>query len=156
MSESGICKGEMTTKSRRPQADKGQYFSASTHLSAAAWDHSDTLASSGGKISTCGICDNCLRDPASIITKDVTLEAWKCLRVLEEVARSDGRVTLANLVDLVRGLGGGLFGTVQQKGRKRKSSGEKANLDLDRITGGKLDMTKDASLNSSQPHRRSD
>ena len=127
-------------------ADTDQYFSASTHLSAAAWDNSDTLASSGGKISTCGICDNCLRDPASIVTKDATLEAWKCLKVLEEVDRSDGRVTLANLVDLVRGLGGGLFGTVQQKGRKRKSSGEKAGLDLEEIIGGKLDMSKDASL----------
>ncbi|ORX34459.1 P-loop containing nucleoside triphosphate hydrolase protein [Kockovaella imperatae] len=121
-----------------------KYFSASSHLSAAAWDHSDTLGASGGTVSTCGICDNCIRDPTSIITKDVTLDAWKCLKVLQNVSSNEGRVTLANLVELVRGLGGGAFGTMKQGKRgARKSSGEKASLDLESVAGGKVTLSKD-------------
>ena len=123
-----------------------QYFSASTHLSAAAWDNPDALGSSGGTITTCGICDNCLRHPASITTKDVTIESWICLKALEEIIHSGGRVTLANLSDLVRGLGGGSYGTLSEgKGRKRKSGGEKATLDLDEVAGGKVTLNKDVS-----------
>ena len=122
-----------------------QYFSASSHLSAAAWDHSDTLGStSGGTVSTCEICDNCTRDPASIITKDVTLDAWRCLKVLQEIDRNGGRITLSNLMDVVRGLGGGSYGLVQQgKGRKRKSSGETATLSVGEVASGKVELSKD-------------
>jgi ATP-dependent DNA helicase Q1 len=88
---------------------------------------------------TCGICDNCLRDPASIITRDVTVESWRILKVVEEVQREGGRVTLANLADLVRGLGGGSFAV---KSGKRKGT-EKGEMDVVDVAGGKVEMSKD-------------
>ena len=122
----------------------GQYFSASTQLSAAAWDNADALAASGGKITTCGICDNCVRDSASIVSKDVTFESWKILRVLQEVERSGGRVTISSLADLVRGLGGGSF-SVPTIGKRKRAEPEKGALDLERLIGGKITMSKDVS-----------
>ncbi|OCF37459.1 ATP-dependent DNA helicase [Kwoniella heveanensis BCC8398] len=122
-----------------------KYFSASAHLSASAWDHADTLSSSSGAISTCGICDNCRRSPDSIVKRDVTLETWKILKVAQMVQREGGRVTLANLADLVRGLGGGMFGLVgggEGMRGKRKTHGEKAQLDLEEV-GGKVTLGKD-------------
>ncbi|WVQ69090.1 uncharacterized protein L199_007303 [Kwoniella botswanensis] len=122
-----------------------KYFSASAHLSASAWDAPDALSSSSGSTSTCGICDNCLRDPSSIITKDVTVETWKILKVAQYVQNEGGRVTLANLSDLVRGLGGGLFGVVgggEGKKGKRKLNGEKEKVDLEDL-GGKITLGKD-------------
>jgi len=121
-----------------------QYFSTSTQLSAAAWDNPDALAASGGKITTCGICDNCVRDPASIITKDVTLESWKILTVLTEVVRSGGRVTLANLTGLARGLGGGGY-AIPAGGKRKRAEPEKANLDIDELIGEKISMNGDVS-----------
>nr|XP_019047349.1 ATP-dependent DNA helicase [Kwoniella bestiolae CBS 10118]OCF26279.1 ATP-dependent DNA helicase [Kwoniella bestiolae CBS 10118] len=121
------------------------YFSASAHLSASAWDAPDALLSSSGSTSTCGICDNCLRDPASILTKDVTVETWKILKVAQYVQNEGGRVTLANLSDLVRGLGGGMFGVVgggEGKKGKRKLNGEKEKVDLESL-GGKITLGKD-------------
>ncbi|WWD07841.1 hypothetical protein V865_005947 [Kwoniella europaea PYCC6329] len=122
-----------------------KYFSASAHLSASAWDAPDALSSSSGSTSTCEICDNCLRDPSSIITKDVTAETWKILKVAQYVQNEGGRVTLANLSDLVRGLGGGLFGVVgggEGKKGKRKLNGEKEKVDLEDL-GGKITLGKD-------------
>ncbi|KAK8846868.1 hypothetical protein IAR55_005958 [Kwoniella newhampshirensis] len=123
-----------------------RYFSASAHLSASAWDNADSLSSSGGSISTCGICDNCNRDPESIETRDVTLESWKILKIAQIVQSEGGRVTLANLGDLVRGLGGGTFGVVgggdESRKKKRKLSGEKGQLSMDEV-GGKVILGKD-------------
>ncbi|WWC87044.1 uncharacterized protein L201_001929 [Kwoniella dendrophila CBS 6074] len=122
-----------------------KYFSASAHLSASAWDAPDALSSSTGTTSTCGICDNCMRSPESIITKDVTVESWKIMKIAQFVQSEGGRVTLANLSDLVRGLGGGLFGVVgggEGKKGKRRLNGEKERVDLEAL-GGKITLSKD-------------
>lgn len=76
----------------------------------------------------------------------MTLESWKVLKVLEEVQSAGGRVTLANLADLVRGLGGGSFGVVDEgHGRKRKAklAAEKGSLDVQAIAGGKVELNKE-------------
>lgn len=126
-----------------------KYFSASAHLSTASWDNPTSLSSSDStstSTSPCGICDNCLRPASSISTRDVTLESWKILRIAQEVVKQSGRVTLPNLASLVRGLGGGSFGVVGggegKKGRKQKSTGEKAYLDIEDF-GGKVRMSAD-------------
>ncbi|KIR37776.1 ATP-dependent DNA helicase [Cryptococcus deuterogattii 99/473] len=126
-----------------------KYFSASAHLSTASWDNPTSLSSSDStstSTSPCGICDNCLRPASSISTRDVTLESWKILRIAQEVVKQSGRVTLPNLASLVRGLGGGSFGVVGggegKKGRKQKSTGEKAYLDIEEF-GGKVTMSAD-------------
>ena len=121
-----------------------QYFSASSSLSAAAWDSADTLAASGGAITPCGICDNCTRDPASVTVRNVTVEAWKTLKVIEAVVRKGGRATLANLADLVRGLGGGNFG-IPSSGKRKREEPEKSNLDLAELIDGKISLNKDVS-----------
>ena len=82
-----------------------------------------------------------------MITRDVSLEAWKILRVLNEVQKASGRVTLATLADLVRGLGGGNFAvaSAKGKGKRQAASGEKGSLDVDDIVGGKVTLNKEVS-----------
>ncbi|ORY27061.1 P-loop containing nucleoside triphosphate hydrolase protein [Naematelia encephala] len=122
-----------------------KYFSHSAHLSASAWDHSETLGSSStsSAISVCGICDNCTREPDSIVTMDVTLDAWRVLKVLQVVQREQGRLTIASLADLVRGLGGGTFAVIAEKGKKRGAADDKARVDLDSVCGGKVELNKE-------------
>ncbi|KAK4686598.1 hypothetical protein P7C73_g3531, partial [Tremellales sp. Uapishka_1] len=112
-----------------------KYFSASSHLSTSAWDHSDSLSSRSTSVVLCGVCDNCTRPAESIIDKDVTLESWKIIKILEKVKYQDGRVTLGTFSDLIRGLGGGTFGT---GGRK----GDKGKVDLVEV-GGKVGLNKE-------------
>jgi ATP-dependent DNA helicase Q1 len=80
----------------------------------------------------------------------VTIESWRILKILEMVQSAGGRVTLANLADLVRGLGGGTFGVVdeghgQGKKRKAKLGAEKGSLDVQGLTGGKVELNKEVS-----------
>lgn len=126
-----------------------KYFSASAHLSTASWDNPTSLSSSDSdstSTSPCEICDNCLRPPSSISTRDVTLESWKILRIAQEVVKQSGRVTLPNLASLTRGLGGGSFGVVGggegKKGKKQKSTGERGYIDIEEF-GGKVAMSAD-------------
>lgn len=65
--------------------------------------------------------------------------------MLEMVQREGGRVTLATLADLVRGLGGGSFAVAEGKGRKRKATGEKGSLNVEEVAGGKVALSKDVS-----------
>lgn len=66
--------------------------------------------------------------------------------MLKAVESEGGRVTLANLADLARGLAGGSFGVVdegQGKKRKTKMAAEKATLDVQVVAGGKVELNKD-------------
>lgn len=121
-----------------------KYFSTSAKLSANAWDNAATLnnTSAGGSLTTCGICDNCTRDESTIVTRDVTLDSWKILKVIGEVQKEGGKVTVAALGDLVRGLGGTSF--LVAEGKKRKAT-EKVTLDIDELAGGKVLLNKDVS-----------
>jgi ATP-dependent DNA helicase Q1 len=148
----------------QPQADGqikfAKYFSTSAQLSANAWDNAADLASTdtgtgtgtgtstgggrgGGNVTTCGKCDNCLRDPETLQTRDVTLDAWKILHVAQYVNTHGGRLTASGLVDLARGLGGGKFAVMERTKRgKSRSSGE-GFLDLGGLVGDKVGMNKD-------------
>jgi ATP-dependent DNA helicase Q1 len=76
----------------------------------------------------------------------VSLDAWQILKVVQQVERHGGRVTLGMLADLIRGAGGGSFGVVSNN-RKGKGTGkEKIGLDLDEIAGGKVALSKDVSF----------
>ncbi len=107
-------------------------------LSAWSTDASESL-------SKCGHCDNCTRAPDALEKKDVTLDAWRVLKVVQTIQEEGGQVTVGMLADLVRGAGGAAFSVAQQGGgRKRKSlSKEKVGLDLDAIAGGKVSLGKD-------------
>jgi ATP-dependent DNA helicase Q1 len=123
-----------------------QYFSTSAQLSTNAWDHGDTLSgNNSGSVASCGSCDNCLRDPSSIITKDVTLETWRILKVVKEVERNSGRATLSNVSDLVRGLGSASYTGISAGGnsKKRKADPEKVSMDTASVAGGKVTLNKE-------------
>ena len=90
----------------------------------------------------CGHCDNCTRAPETIDRKDVTAEAWKILRVAEHVKENKGRVTLAQLAELARGVGKGEFGTSK---RASKSGSGKGTLDLQGLCGGPVVLSKEVS-----------
>jgi ATP-dependent DNA helicase Q1 len=70
----------------------------------------------------------------------VTILSWKILKVLQEVEKQDGRVTLNQLADLVRGWGGGQFGGEGAEGKKEKSKGK---IDLAELIGTKITLTKE-------------
>lgn len=131
-----------------------KYFSTSANLSANAWDNAATLDTStgGGSLTTCGSCDNCTRNEQTIAIRDVTLDSWKLLKVLDEVNREGGRATVGVLGELARGLGGGAFTTAEGKkgggefaaeGKKGKAAA-RCYIDLETV-GGKVKMTKDVS-----------
>ncbi|EIW68807.1 hypothetical protein TREMEDRAFT_12143, partial [Tremella mesenterica DSM 1558] len=125
-----------------------KYFATSSSLSTSAWDHPSSISNSTStsSVSPCGVCDNCSRPTSSIFTRNVTLETWQIIKVLDEVTAQGGRVTLSNLADLVRGLGGGSFGImIQGKKGKRRMGGEKEKLDLNEVAGGKVGLSKEAS-----------
>ncbi|KAG9048491.1 hypothetical protein FS837_012747 [Tulasnella sp. UAMH 9824] len=110
-----------------------EYFSAATSLSLSSWnDNGSTF------VDRCGHCDNCTRPPQSNVQQDVTLEAWKLCKILDEVHQSQGRLTIASLAALARGNGSGTFDTHEGgKGKRRKSKGE-ATIDLQTLCGGKI------------------
>lgn len=108
----------------------------------ASWttDETDALA-------RCGHCDNCTRPPESVDHRDVTVEAWQILKILEYVQRHDGRLTLNTLSDVARGAGGGGFEGGKGKGKKQA---EKQSIDLDDVAGGKINLSKDVSSPSAR------
>ncbi|KAG8954861.1 hypothetical protein FRC04_010344 [Tulasnella sp. 424] len=110
-----------------------EYFSAATSLSLSSWNGNGSTF-----VDRCGHCDNCTRPPESNVQQDVTLEAWKLCKVLDEVDGSRGRLTITTLAALARGNGGGTF-DVQEggKGKRRKSKAE-ATIDLHALCGGKI------------------
>ncbi|KAF9235619.1 P-loop containing nucleoside triphosphate hydrolase protein [Melanogaster broomeanus] len=111
-----------------------KYFSSSSDLSMASWTTEESNA-----MDRCGHCDNCTRAPETIEHKDVTIEAWQILKILEAVDAQGGRQTVAGMGDLARGLGGGSFET----GGKRKKTKERVQLDYDAVAGGKVGLSKD-------------
>jgi len=88
---------------------------------------------------SCGHCDNCLRVPDELETLDVTTDVWRSLKVMMEVSRSSGRVTLSGLADLVRGLGGGTFPLVG----KGQSVADRGRIDLQAVCEGKVTLNKE-------------
>ncbi|KZO97674.1 ATP-dependent DNA helicase [Calocera viscosa TUFC12733] len=116
-----------------------RYFSSSSDLSTAAWE--DPSAGPASSLAPCGHCDNCTRAPSTIARKDVSVQAWQLLRIVDAVCHEGGRVTVGILSDLARGLAGGAF-NVSSGGKKRKRT-EKAELDLEDVAGGKVELSKD-------------
>jgi ATP-dependent DNA helicase Q1 len=53
----------------------------------------------------CGHCDNCTRDPTSIIQSDVTLDAKRVLAVARTLYSRKIKVTAAQLAQAARGTG---------------------------------------------------
>ncbi|KAJ7630796.1 P-loop containing nucleoside triphosphate hydrolase protein [Roridomyces roridus] len=116
-----------------------KYFSHSSQLSMSSWTTEDSNA-----LTPCGHCDNCTRPVDGFTRRDVTLEAWKVLKVAEAVQADRGQLTLAMLADLARGNGGGTYSAGGGGGRKgRGKNREKVELDLERICGGKVGLKKD-------------
>ncbi|RXW14015.1 hypothetical protein EST38_g11838 [Candolleomyces aberdarensis] len=110
------------------------YFNHSSRIAITSWS---TVESSA--LEKCGHCDNCVRSPASVVLKDVTLPAWQILRVVYEITnRMGGKVTLNMLKGLVRGKGGGKIDVAVAggKGRGKKQQKEKVEVDLARVCGG--------------------
>ncbi|KAF8488965.1 P-loop containing nucleoside triphosphate hydrolase protein [Russula emetica] len=53
----------------------------------------------------CGHCDNCTRDPTSVIESDVTLDAKRMLKVARDLHSKKIKVTAAQLAEAARGSG---------------------------------------------------
>lgn len=104
----------------------------------------DYFADQYGGATTCGTCDNCL---LPIAPSDVTSEAWKIIKVMEEVYEESGRITLAGLGDLCRGLGQGQYSVVDSRQRKRKRQNTKAKqsgfINIAEVVGEKVKLSKD-------------
>ena len=53
----------------------------------------------------CGHCDNCLRDPATVVQRDVTSEAKHVLSIARALASRNTKVTAVQLARTARGNG---------------------------------------------------
>ncbi|KAI0316843.1 P-loop containing nucleoside triphosphate hydrolase protein [Amylostereum chailletii] len=73
-----------------------KYFSASSRLSFNVWSADGT-----DSLEPCGHCDNCTRDPTTVEDRDVTVDAWRLLKV----AQTGQKVTANQLAECVRGAG---------------------------------------------------
>lgn len=121
-----------------------KYFSTSASLPTDAWDDETSKGSSTIGVQPCGHCDNCLRDPATYETIDVTVDVWRILRVCAAVCEQGGRVTVSGLASLVRGLGGGSFPVVGLSGKGRgKIASEKGRVDVVNLGGDKVSLSQE-------------
>ncbi|RPD55580.1 ATP-dependent DNA helicase [Lentinus tigrinus ALCF2SS1-7] len=119
------------------------YFNKSSKVSMDSWATSeeDTLT-------RCGHCDNCTRPPETVehLGARARVAAWQLLRVAEEVGRE---LTMAQLCDLARGLGGGggkekAPDAAKSRGKGRGGKGkEKASVDVHEVAGGKVELSRE-------------
>ncbi|KAL7344284.1 P-loop containing nucleoside triphosphate hydrolase protein [Rhodotorula toruloides] len=106
----------------------GRYFRNSYDSSVNTGEDSDK---------PCGHCDNCLRDPATVSSIDISLQAYRALRIISSATSQRGTLTLPQAADLVRGLGGGSFSTQEVKGKG------KGKVDVQAVAGEKVTLSKD-------------
>lgn len=99
---------------------------------------SSAFAAEGGD-EPCQHCDNCLRDPSTYDSLDVSLHAYRALRILSAAGKQSATLTLPQAADLVRGLGKGGFST-QTQGSKGKGKG---SVDVNEVAGGKVTLDKE-------------
>ena len=107
----------------------------SANLRVSAWSTADEDAEA-----PCRHCDNCTRPPETVDERDVTVDAWRVLRVAEYVRRQKGRVTLNQLAELARGTGKGEFTT-----HGSKSGSSKAMVDLTQVCDGSVGLSREVS-----------
>ncbi|OCH86014.1 ATP-dependent DNA helicase [Obba rivulosa] len=107
-----------------------KYFSASSNLSMSSWttEEADVLA-------PCGHCDNCKRDSDSFVRRNVTLAAWKVVQIAVAVKECAGRVTMAQRSSATS--------REAQEAATSPSSKESAELDLEELVGGKIDLSRE-------------
>ena len=81
----------------------------------------------------------CERDPSTVEAVDYSVDGHRALKILEAADRLSGTVTLAQAVDLVRGLKGG---TINVQSRKKQSK-ETAKIDIVKEAGAKVSLNAD-------------
>lgn len=86
----------------------------------------------------CGTCDNCIRPSDQVQKENIGLEVWRIVRICDAACSRGGRLSFLQLCDLVRGLGGGTFGTAGKSGGK--GARDKINVE---DYGGKVGLSKD-------------
>ncbi|GAA6008635.1 hypothetical protein JCM11491_003377 [Sporobolomyces phaffii] len=106
----------------------GRYFATTYHDSNAFDEEGEE---------PCGRCDNCLRDPDTVESIDISTQAYRALRVISAAEIQHGTLTLPQAADLVRGNGGGSFST------RNKNSKVKGTVDVAEVAGSKVTLTKD-------------
>ena len=95
MPKTGVCKVRAIDVLGRPlRIDSTDY--QNSYFSSSDWAE-DRMQ--------CGHCDNCTRDPASVIERDVTLEARHVLAVARALRSAGLKVTAAQLAQAARGSG---------------------------------------------------
>ena len=110
-----------------------RYFSMSANVSISSWTTHEEDA-----LKDCGHCDNCARrGRGDVGHKDVTIWAWKILKIADAIQTMRGKVTLNQLVTIVRGNGGGKFGTKSGKGHQ-KTEGV---VDPQAVAGGVVELS---------------
>ncbi|KAI0777314.1 P-loop containing nucleoside triphosphate hydrolase protein [Trametes elegans] len=118
-----------------------RYFEAAK-VSLSSWK-----TASEDSLARCGHCDNCTRPPETLDRQDVRVPAWQLLRIAAALARTRQQVTLAQLCNVARGLGGadnddGGGGGGRGRG-KGKGGQKKVSVDLQEAAGGKVELSKE-------------
>ncbi|KAF9066900.1 P-loop containing nucleoside triphosphate hydrolase protein [Rhodocollybia butyracea] len=84
-----------------------------------------------------------LHDVLAYVDKDVTLEAWQLLRIIEKAQKTGGNVTLAKVAELARSSGKAIGGTARKGKGKHGGAKEQVTVDLDAVCGGKVNLKKE-------------
>lgn len=79
----------------------------------------------------------CLRDPSTVSPLDISLQAYRALRIISAALAHKGTLTLPQAADLVRGNGGGGFATQETNGKG------KGKIDVVAEAGAKVTLSKD-------------
>jgi ATP-dependent DNA helicase Q1 len=61
--------------------------------------------SSSHALDSCGHCDNCTRSGGAVQDRDVTLDAWRIIKICMSLRRRKERITANQLRDACRGIG---------------------------------------------------
>ncbi|KAJ3813403.1 P-loop containing nucleoside triphosphate hydrolase protein [Lentinula aff. lateritia] len=118
------------------QCRKIHYFSHTSDVSITSWSTSSVSAHT-----PCGHCDNCTRAADTFEDKDVTFEAWQLLKIVQEVTRGGGNVTLAKTAELARSSGKATYTGTEDGGagvsrggkRSRKGGGGRKENDIETL-----------------------
>ncbi|KIY65210.1 ATP-dependent DNA helicase [Cylindrobasidium torrendii FP15055 ss-10] len=98
------------------------YFSHSAELALSAWGND--------AMDPCGHCDNCIRSGSEKEGRDVTLEIWQLVKLMQAVCVCGSRYTAQQIVELAR------------KGATRKNASAET-VDMERVCGGLIKLDKE-------------
>lgn len=96
----------------------------------------------------CKNCDNCRQDPSQILYDDFTIQACHICNVVGYITRMNGRITMIQLGDLMRGVGPSIIQIIKNRQVDQDLDDLQTHLapevvGLDKLNRNKISLTKE-------------